>query len=87
MNLATKLFIVKLILLAKSAKDWLTEVFMTTKICELEGEESGLWRSDQIEAEHCSEQPINISSKPQFHSILLNKCGIIEEILTLVFDS
>lgn len=75
-----------MILLAKSSKDWLTDVFMPAKISELEGEESDLWRSDQIEAEDCSEQPITISNEPQLHSILLNKCGIIEEIHTLVFD-
>lgn len=86
MDLATKLFIVKLILLAISAKDWLTEGFMLSKLSELEGEESGFWRSDQIEADY-SEQPVTISNTPQLRSIILNKCGIIEELHTLVFDS
>lgn len=53
-----------LVSVSVSAKDWLSEGLLSTKLSESQGKTQNPWRrSDQPEAECYSEQPITIPDK------------------------
>lgn len=82
MNLAIKLFIVKLVLVAMFAKDCLTESLTPDKLSKLGSEKSHLWGSDEPEPEDDSEQPITISDEPQVNSIPPNnKLALLKNLI------